>query len=354
MRLLVLLASLELVIAAPAAAQLIIQSLEATHRNGTLYHFPQIGGDSAAAVRINTFLQAQELEKLPGQHRESPFEDVWPSGDSHNGLIRMDYSLAFLQPGILKVDIVGEFYAAYLTAFGHTYHFDARTGQLITMRDLLTPDGLVKANAEITAKRLQQVEDFLAGKKVGVAKLSSDPELAAEQKGMYENCRGHIEKRHPVTGDEFRLEERGYVLVREPCGPRVQRALDELDLSSKRFYEDDQALLSDYGRCLLIERRAQCQRGSSGITPGVYLGKIGERYPITLVIERVASDGRAQAWYSYDEHDKVIELQASAGEDGHLVLAEHAARFALSATPDGGLTGEWTQEGKPPQKVDLR
>ncbi len=93
MRLLVLLACLALLVAGPASAQLTIDSLEATHRSGTLYHFPLIGGDSAAAVRINTFLQTQELEKLPGQHRESPFEDLWPPGDSHNGLIRMRKSL---------------------------------------------------------------------------------------------------------------------------------------------------------------------------------------------------------------------------------------------------------------------
>lgn len=355
MRLLVLLASLTLVIAAPATAQLVVDSLEATHKNGALYRFPLMGGDSAAAIRINTFLQTQALEKLPDQHPESPFEEVWPTGDSHNGVVGVDYSLAFVQPGILTVDLVLDSYQAFPSTSRRTYHFDARTGQLITLRDLFTPDGLVKTNAKITAKRLQQVDDFLAGKKVGYAELRSDPEEAAEQKEMYENCRGWIEKAHPADADELRLERWGYVLAREPCGPRVQRALDELELSSNRFYENDQALLSDYGRCLLVERRARCQRGSGSFAPGVYLGKIGERYAITLVIERITRDGQAaRAWYIYDNHDKTIKLEPSLGKDGRLLLAESGARFALSTTPNGGLAGDWTQEGKPPQKVDLR
>ena len=44
-----------------------------------------------------------------------------------HGLVSLDYSLSFEQPGILKVEIFREFYGAYLTGALDTYHFDAST-----------------------------------------------------------------------------------------------------------------------------------------------------------------------------------------------------------------------------------
>jgi hypothetical protein len=357
MRIRAILGILPLLIVPVATAGLIIDSLESTHPNGTLYRFPLIGGESPAAFRINTFLQTRELEKLPGHYRESPFEDVWPEEDSYNGVTEIDYVLAFVQPGILTVEIVGEFYGAYPSAIGNTYHFDARTGEVITLRDLITPEGLAQLDKEITAKRLQWVDAFLAGEKVAGAELRTDPEEAEEQKELYRECRDGIEMAHPVFEDEFRLTQYDFLLAREPCAPRVIRALDELDLSIRRGYEPLKELLSDYGSCLLIERRASCPRSYGEIAPGVYRGKIAERYPITIVIDTVDQEGLPRARYYYDKHGKAIQLRASRAEDGSLVLAESGpppARFELRIQPDGRLQGRWTQEDKDPLKVDLR
>jgi hypothetical protein len=136
----------------------------------------------------------------------------------------------------------------------------------------------------------------------------------------------------------------------------VLRALDELGFSDSRSYASVAPLLNDYGRCLLVERQASCQRTYSGIHAGVYRGKLGGRYPITLVIQGAGSRD-AQASYYYDKHAKLIQLRNGKVTDGVLQLDEAGsppARFELRTQPDGRLVGEWTQEGKLPQPVELR
>jgi len=245
----------------PVAARLTIETLEDVHSSGTLYRFPQIGGDSPAASQINTYLQTQLLDRTPSHDTESPFARVWPEEGTSHGLVSLDYTLSFEQPGILKIQVFREFYGASFTSSLDTYHFDVGTGQLITLRHLLTPEGLTQVDADIRDKRLQQVDDFVSGKDVNGTRLRSDPLEAEEQQYLYQECRSFIDKEHAVLDDTFRLERYSYELVREPCGPRVQWALLDLDLNADRSFASEQELLSDYGRCLLIERHAVCRRG---------------------------------------------------------------------------------------------
>lgn len=330
----------------PTARRLTVETLEDTHRNGTLYRFLRIGGDSQAAARINTYLQTQLLERIPGHDHESPFAQVWPEGDTSHGLVSLDYTLSFEQPGILKVQVFREFYGAYFTSTLDTYHFDVGTGQLITLRHLLTPEGLAQVDADIRDRRLQQIDDFVSGKDVNGARLRSDPLEAEEQQFLYQECRAFIDKEHAVLDDAFRLGRYSYELVREPCGPRVQWALLDLDLNADRSFEMEQELLSEYGRCLLIERRAICRRGEGGLAPGVYLGRTADRDPITLVVEAVDWEGVPTGWYFYNERGERIELEASQDEGGNPILLDKGASPAilqLRPRPNGGLTAVSTQ-----------
>jgi hypothetical protein len=341
--LLLLLAPLSGAAGAEDSPGLEIEALEATHSDGTVYRFPRIGGDSPAATRINTYLRVVHLEKPPGGEDATAFEAVWPSG-SHNGVTSLDYTTALDPPGILSVSIEGWFYGAYESRIGRDHFFDRRTGELITLRSLFSTEGLAKLDAEITQARLRRVDDFLAGKVVDEAtQLRSDPDEAEEQKALYRECRSSIEKGSP-SGDALSLQSDSLRLLREPCAPRMMRALDELGFSDSRSYESIAPLLNDYGRCLLVERQTSCQRRYSGIHAGVYRGKLGGRYPITLVIEG-ASSRHAQASYYYDKHAELIRLRNGKPADGVLQLDEAGsppARFELRAQPDGRLVGEWT------------
>jgi uncharacterized protein YecT (DUF1311 family) len=246
------------------AARLTVETLEDVHSSGTLYRFPQIGGDSPAAERINTYLQTELLDRTPSHDTESPFARVWPEEGSSHGLVSLDYTLSFEQPGILKIQVFREFYGASFTSSLDTYHFDVGSGQLITLRHLLSPEGLTQIDADIRDKRLQQIDDFVSGKEVNGVRLRGDPLEAEDQQYLYQECRSFIDKEHAILDDAFQLGRNSYELIREPCGPRVQWALLDLDLNADRSFSSEQELLSDYGRCLLIERRAVCRRGDHG------------------------------------------------------------------------------------------
>jgi predicted TPR repeat methyltransferase len=350
-----------LAVAAPAAAQLAVESLEATHASGEKYRFPVIAGDSPAASRINTFLQASELEKLPGRYRHAAFEEVWPEEDSFHGTTRMDYVVGTNAPALLSVTIQRESMGAYPSSSSATYNFDARTGEVITLTTLFSPAGLAQLRERVAQQRLRVLDDFVAGKPVSAGspdplRLRSDAGEAEEQRELYRECRSHVAE-DDLGYDDLALGESSLTLRREPCAPHVIQALDDLgDFGVTLSYEELRPQLDDHGRCLLLEQRADCRRRRSDLAAGVHHGEIGGRYPITLVLERVDPGGAIQAAYFYDKHAARIPLRATRTDDGGVRLDEVGpppARFELRLV-DGRLEGHWTQDGKPSLEVDLR
>ncbi|WP_266160257.1 hypothetical protein, partial [Dyella silvatica] len=115
-------------------------------------------------------------------------------------------------------------------------------------------------------------------------------------------------------------------------------------------------LLNDYGRCLLIDQRSDCQYVRHDHTSGIFHGSLDGRYPITLVFVR---PGSGYSGYSYDKFGKLIELSGGLKEGGAYHFAEQAekgpsADFVLQRQPDGSLKGNWTQQGKSkPLSVEL-
>ena len=327
----------------PVASRLTVETLEAVHSSGTLYRFPKIGGDTPAAARINTYLQTQLLERIPGNEQENPFARAWPEKGTSNGLVSLDYTLSLEHPGILTVEVFREVYGAYITSELDSYHFDAITGQLITLRHLLTPEGLARVDAETNDMRLQKIDAFVAGNEVDGALLRSDPLESEEQQYLYQECRNYIDKEHAVLDDAFRLGQYSYDLVREPCGPKAQWALLDLDLNVERSFARDQKLLSEYGRCLLIERRARCRRDDGGLAPGIYRGRTADREPITLIVEAVDWEGIPSGWYFFNERRERIRLKGSRDEEGNPILIdEDTSPATLRPKPNGGLT--WTED----------
>jgi hypothetical protein len=205
---------------------------------------------------------------------------------------------------------------------------------------------------------LQRIDDFLAGKEVDEdgTKLRSDPEIAAEQKWLYGQCREFVAK-DDLADNHLELGHDELKLWRHSCGGRSAMSIADLgNFNNEMPYGTLKAWLNVYGRCLLVEQRTDCESSRTGIEAGVYRGKLGGRYPITLVVEWSDPGGRLSAAYFYDKHAKRIGLSASRQEDGSVYLDEAGtppARFALRWV-GATLEGSWTQEGKPPLQVELR
>ena len=351
-------------------AEMRIESLAATRPDldAATYRFPVVVGDGAVAQRINTWLQAVELHKLPGRYRKTAFEDIWPT-EGWQGTTSMDYEVVSNLPGFLSLVVSGEFMGAYPSQGASAYNFETASGFPIRLTDLFSGNGLATFRQRVSEARTRRIDAFLAGQTVPDSRasgtgasdglrISDDAETAEEQRSIYTDCRDSVAEAD-MAYDQLRLGRDELTVIRGHCAAHVNQAVDDLwDFENSYPYADLTPLLSDYGRCLLIDRRTDCPARRQGLDRGVLHGRLGGRYPITFVVQRVYDDGSIGAAYFYDSQAKYIELQGQKGADGSYRFTERPesgveAVFDLHLRPDAGLSGSWTQKGKPSLPVDL-
>lgn len=346
-----------LLAAAPVAAAFQIESLKATHPNGSQYSFPLLTDKTHAAQNINTWLQAVSLQKLPGRYRKSAFEDIWPQeDDGWQGVNSMEFSVNSNEPGFLSLSIGYEYTAAYSSTHSQAYNFDAQSGQPLLLKDLFTAEGLQALRQQVSEQRVKRIEDFLAGKTLdNDIKLRDEPEEAEEQRQIYQNCLPYV-REDDLRYNDLVLEKDRLTLIREQCAPHVVQALDDLwEYKSSWRFETLGKQLSVYGRCLLIEKRTDCSRDDAQLSTGVWRGNLDSRYPITLVLEREESDGSVGGGYFYDKYARYIELSGQRDAQRGLQLREPGpppATFSL-APGASGLEGTWQQKGGKALPIEL-
>ncbi|KAF1070720.1 MAG: hypothetical protein GAK45_00718 [Pseudomonas citronellolis] len=338
-----------LALAGSASAALSIETISATSQDGTQYRFPKVAGDSAAASNINTWLQAVELHKLPGRYDKVAFEAIWPQGDSHMGVTELDYALVANQPGFLTLTVNGEYTSAGLNDFSNTYSFDTRSGQPLQLADLFSSDGLQWLQQQTLAQRSQRIRNFLDGKGSDPDEaLDDDAEAAAQQRELYQQCLQSLPD-SSLDYDGLQLSKDQLSLVHDSCGSHADQPIDVLgDFTNRWTFAELREHLSDYGRCLLVEARGDCQRAPGTRTVGVWHGQLDARLPITLVLQRVDADGSLEGSYFYDKFARYIELSGNREQDGSLLLNEDStplARMRLKRQGEG-FAGSWAQDGK--------
>lgn len=352
-------------VALPVAAELRVEDLEAKRSDWATYRFPVLQGDSLAVRRINTYLHAMELEGLPGRFERSPFERIWPKDGEIWGTNSLDYRIDTEQPGFLSLTISGEYTGAY-TSMGHvTYLFDLASGHPIGLSQLLTPAGLQRLGERFGRERRKRIEDYLAGIPVPggytneLVSLSPDDhdERSEEQRDMYRQCLPSRSKAD-LRYNRLQLDKQKLTLTGENCAPHVAQALDDLgEFANSVPYTELTEDLSPYGRCLLLEQRSDCHHPGDLKAGGVYWGKIGGRYPITLIVGTSQSSRPQSSSYFYDKYATRIELNGNDLLDGHLRLQESSdtpATFDLHLQADGSLRGTWQQDGGRALPVELR
>jgi len=345
----------------PALAELTIETIRASHPANVsggdeemVYEFPVVAGDSVAALRINTYLHAVELQKLPGRYQESIFEEVWPGMQPpFLGTTWLGFDEVSDEPGYISLALYYSYMAAYPSDGVRIYNFDAASGEPLVLSRLFTVDGFEKLRQRIIGDRLQRIDDFLAGREIDSegTTISDEPDIADEQRAIYSDCRENVATAD-LGSSEMALETDRLKLTAPACAPHAQRAIDELGFFDTHLaYDELQSVLNDYGHCLLIERRVDCPEDGDELRAGVYRGKIDNRFPITLVLQPNES-----AVYFYDKYAQAIPLNASWQASDNLLLGETGeipARFELRWS-GGAITGTWTQEDKAPLSVELR
>jgi hypothetical protein len=330
-----------------AFAQLHVVPLTAPHTQSAddnSLKFPLVtGGSEQADQRINTWLQVSQLQKLPGRYQKSPFEDIELKGDTPPGTSSLDYSVNASTRSYLSLSINGEYDSASVNMFNSQYNFDAQSGNPLTLTDLFSREGLVKFTQQVRTARLKAVDGYLA-------KLAAQPQSDADQSSdihrIFSECRPDLVK-ETLRGTDFTLTKDTLSLSRDCALSHYDEASTEdygPIVTSYRF-QALASLLSDYGRCLLIDQRTDCVNPHPDPSWGILHGTLDGRYPITLIYGTPASDG-----YFYDKFGKYIELSGGLEADGTVHLRESPehgpdAHFALKHQADGSVTGAWTQDG---------
>jgi hypothetical protein len=327
-----------------ALAQLHVDSLNDTQGDVSL-KFPLVkGGDAAATQRINTWLQVTQLRKIPGKYRQHPFEDIVPQHGSTQGVDALDYAVKGNTPSYLSLEIEGEYVGASVNPFSLSYNFDTKSGELITLQDVFSPQGLTQFTQRVRAKRLKRLDDYLAK-----AKRDGSVDDGGDAMKMYTTCRERFAA-DDLTAGHLNLSKDTLTLSADCATTHYQQAVaDDLGAFENSYpFSTLKDLLSDYGRCVLIDQRTDCHYVRHDRSSGIFHGSLDGRYPITLVF---VQPGYGYSGYSYDKFGKLIELSGGLKEDGTYHFSERpekgpSAEFVLRREQDGSLKGSWTQQGK--------
>ncbi len=333
-----------------------VTTLEATRSEWSTYRFPLFEGGSAASERINIYLHAFELDGLPGRFEQSPFERIWPTDDAGHGVVSLDYEIHARTPGFLSLEIIGEYYGAYLSMGRNSYAFSLADGSPLSLPALFSEAGLQRVRQRISQARVERIEAFLAQLPVDGA-ADDEAETIAIQRAMYGECL----RRHHDTNlghDRLVLKPTQLTLIAGRCSAHAVRALDDLGEFPNSFaYADLAAELSAYGRCLLLEQRSDCRDLSSPQISGVYRGEVDGQQQ-TLVIAPPDGSGSSRAVYFRDMDASKVELVARRQVDASRIqLREHRAvpaMFELQLDRDGQLNGTWQPEEGVAVPIELR
>jgi len=339
-------------LATAAAAQTRVDPLvyPAGTRYADEYKVPVVSGiDERAADKINLAIQHEILGIVPG-HFATP---MFPEDERNSGTTSADFTVVRADAQIVSLDIGREFMGAYPSYGRMAMSFDVHDGNPIAASDIFTPAGLKKAQSTIDTRLVAAIRKIIAHPDPGRVdpKNGDAADDLATQRDAYNDCIENIREHDWNT--TFQLGDE--LSVKEGCGfPHVIQALDDVgEVEWKVSYASLAPDLTDYGRCLLVDRRSDCKRDHPTPAVGVWRGTLGKT-AISLIGNQ---DGLV---YLYDRYGEAIGLKASTVTPGHWVIVRTNGEgpvietFDLETDPKGGFVGTWTQPGKAALPVRLR
>lgn len=276
--------------------------------------FPVISYSENSRVenKINTFLQVDQLEYIPGS-AENPFKLVSTGKTSYSNYVYF-YSWEKLETpkNILSLALEGEASGAYPEGFSIWKNFDLRTGNFINAKDLFQSNSAKVVEDLIQKNIKKEVNDFITQ-----LKSEKNPsEEVVDQISIYENCFTGF----TLDGIEYYFGKDKIRFIAGRCSNHAMRALDELDSHVVEFpYKDMEKYWSPYAKNLLSGSE---KVDKTSLSNKLYKGKIDGKYPITVLIEKVYEDGSFSAKYWYDKNKKMIEWNGKL-KGNHISIIEN-------------------------------
>ncbi len=252
--------------------------------------FPKISykKNPKVADKINTFLQITSLETVPNSTK-NPFVKV-SNGTTSYGAYNYFHRWKRLPTpnNILALEIFGE--GARADTIRH--NFDLRNGDFIDIKNVINKQSLDLVVKEVNHNMLQEINDFINENK--------------GQEDMYHNCLLNMLEQD-IDWFDYYFTKKGIIFVRGSCSNRALRDLDELgDFNIPISYQKLKPYFTQYGNSLIFNSPKNMKTNNPNFK--IYQGKIGS-YPIHIFFQRVDNeDGSVSAYYWYDKHKKLIEL----------------------------------------------
>ena len=270
--------------------------------------FPLIRYDSDKNIenKINTFLQVQELENIPNT-RKNPFELVINATNSYTNYISYYEWRKLESPeNILTLTLNGEATGAYSEMFDTQYNFDTRNGNIISIHDVFSKDGIKSLAKNANSIIEKEISDFISEIKNTKPKSSDHKEMLDEQLMIYEDCIGYVQGQD-IFWFDFYFEKNDLVLTRGRCSNHAMRALDDLGSFTVRFpYLKLKSYLSNYGKSLIFNEPKNVFNNNP--ENKLYKGMIDGKYPVTFLFGNSNGDNSLSLVYWYNKHKKLIHI----------------------------------------------
>lgn len=321
--------------------------------------------DPLVAARINDMLYLS-VASSPAPNRPGKTFPA-PEGDGLIGTAALEFTIARNDNRILSISFDLEGCGAYCETYRQEFSFDARTGRLLALDDLLTPQGLVAAGQRIFKERERQYlaqiktlnQELTVLTKQQQAGKNVDLSDTRERIELNENCLGNIKERRKELKASNAMREtamatrftlpanKGLTFTSERCSAHVNRALDDVyEVETPLSLEELSPWLTAYGKSLLLEE-AQVAEPAKPFGQILH-GKIGAA-AVTLMLYRPYEDGSFSGIYYYDKYRKPIAISGKLTSNGIEIVEQIAeneqARITLVVSHNH-LTGQWQHKDK--------
>lgn len=317
---------------------------------------PFVEGSGSVASRINDALFLTVLNIAAPQKPAATFTP--PANQLPEGTTTQDFHASRNDGRVLTLTFSAEGCGAYCENYDTDYNFDARTGRLLALEDLVRPaafDTLARRlNQEIRRQYTQQIKTLrreLAAARKKRPAAAEEIEDLTQRIELNEGCVGDPEegrwRADALHYVGLSLAQPGLTLRVGRCSNHASRALDDVgDIVFTLPPSELQPLLTDYGRALLL------QQGDAGPPPSpfgqVLHGRIANA-AVTFRLDRVTADGTVSGQYFYDRYRQLIALSGKQAGDT-LTFSETVddKKAVLTLKLRGtSLTGQWQGNGQP-------
>jgi len=202
-----------------AGAQLKITSIKQNAgRDWLSFSFPFVhAANKDVGIKINAYLQQVILDNKTIETRPDKLfrQTRYINNDSihQSGYSMINYKLGVNNTKLLSIEFEIESTGAYSTYYNQYYNFDSRTGEVVTLKDIISRRGRDSLSNYLEKERKKRISAF-------IKENYEDSEDSTFIKETYAGCleKGDVEK--------IFIKQHSIIFYKEYCFPHVARPYD--------------------------------------------------------------------------------------------------------------------------------